>query len=648
LQKGFNILALGEPGIGRSTLMLNAMREHAKRQPSVLNDLIVLHQFGATGNPVFLTLAAGDGAALKQAMDGFVRKLTKAIANLLDEKVEEALLVPVKTMIEVALAEIQKQLVVIASTPVLVNHFKALKSELLDYLNAWQPSASADGDAHLEVMLNEAFIGRYRVNVLVSHAENATSPALVDYDPSLQSLFGGIESAGDSSSTPEFMRLRAGNLLKADGGVLLLNLRDILSDEQNGPQILEKLHRFCRNGNLLIEDLSGAGQGASVVNAQAPIPVQVKLVLVATREDYYEMLEDKADFFSFFAIKVEFAEAVNATQAHYDAFALFVANKCADLDGLHFSAAAVTGLLQAMHRLEEDQTRLSTELALLEKLIVESAAVATLDKSPLVELNHVKAAITRRYKRHGYIEGHMRESIVDQELMINVDGQAVGQINGLTHIDLADASFGSPVRISANCYAGSRGVLNIAREVTMSGPTHDKGVMIMQSWLQQHFGEFNPLNFTASLVFEQEYSGVDGDSASCAELFALMSALTRLPINQSIAVTGALNQHGEVLPVGGINDKIEGYYRVCKDIGLTGKQGVLIPKKNQRHLVLSDEIIQAVEKGDFYIATMARVEEGLMYLMQDFMESINQHAAARLQQFKAIIESNRPVETFKK
>lgn len=648
LQKGFNILALGEPGTGRSTLMLNAMRAGSKQQEKPLTDLIVLHQFDAKGNPVFLKLPVGDGAAFKQAMDGFVRKITKKTTNLLDDKVEEAAITQLKALVESALADIEKNLTIIASTPVLTKHLTTLKTELLDYLTAWQPSTGGDGDAHLEVLLNEAFIGRYRVNVLVSHTQNSTAPALVDYDPSLQSLFGGIEGASESSSTPEFMRLRAGNLLKADGGVLLLNLRDLLSDEQNGSQILEKLHRFCRNGNLLIEDLSGAGQGASIVNAQAPIPVQVKLVLVTTREDYYEMLEEKADFFSFFPIKVEFAETIKANQTHYDAFAMFVATKSAQLNSLHFSADAVTGLLQAMHRLEEDQTRLSTELGLLEKLIVESAAVARLAGSAFVELSHVKAAIKRRYKRHSYIEGHIRESIVDQELMINVEGSAIGQINGLTHIDLADASFGSPVRISANCYAGSRGVLNIAREVTMSGPAHAKGVMIMQSWLQHHFSEFNPLNFTASLVFEQEYSGVDGDSASCAELFALMSALTQLPINQSIAVTGALNQHGEVLPVGGINEKIEGYYRVCKDIGLTGKQGVLIPQKNQRHLMLSDEVIQAVKDGQFHIAAMARVEEGLMYLMQDFMENINQHAAARLQRFKAIIESNRPVEVLKK
>jgi predicted ATP-dependent protease len=236
----------------------------------------------------------------------------------------------------------------------------------------------------------------------------------------------------------------------------------------------------------------------------------------------------------------------------------------------------------------------------------------------------------------------MRDSIVDNELMITVQGEAIGQINGLTHIDLADASFGSPVRISANCYAGSKGILTIDREVAMSGPTHDKGVMILQSWLHSNFAQFNPLNMTASLVFEQEYNGVDGDSASCAELFALLSSLSKLPIKQGIAVTGALNQHGEVLPVGGLNEKIEGYFRVCKDIGLDGQQGVLMPKRNMRHLMLSDEIINAVKNGQFHIATMNNVSEGVSHLTGHTLQEINHLVEGTLGEFKLTLEMNLP------
>jgi predicted ATP-dependent protease len=277
--------------------------------------------------------------------------------------------------------------------------------------------------------------------------------------------------------------------------------------------------------------------------------------------------------------------------------------------------------------------------------MLESAAAASLREAKLVDVEDVKAAISRRYARHGYIEGHMRDSIVDNELMITVQGEAIGQINGLTHIDLADASFGSPIRISANCYAGRRDVLTIDREVLMSGPTHDKGVMILQSWLHTNFAKLNPLNMTASLVFEQEYNGVDGDSASCAELFVLLSALSKLPIKQGIAVTGALNQHGEVLPVGGLNEKIEGYFRVCKDIGLDGTQGVLIPGRNVRHLILADEVVEAVAQGQFHINTMNNVAEGILLLTGHTLEAVSVLATETLASFKLVLEQNLPKTT---
>ena len=641
-QAGFNVLALGEPGPGRTTLMLSAMHEAAAKR-SALSDLIALYQFDSNTNPLFLKLPAGVGLQLKQALDQFVRQLAKELANLLEAKVKDNSPALILAFLAAQLSTIKKAVPHVEADQQLVRYVELLHKDVLDYLEAWQPSASGDGDNNLEALLSESFFGRYRVNLLVEHTVDQPAPVIYDNDPSLQSLFGGIESAGESSTTPDFMRLRAGNLLRADGGALLLHLRDILADEQNGPQLLEKLHRFLRNGTLQIEDLtSSSSQGSSFVSAQDAIPVSVKLVLVATREDYYELIDEKYDFFSYFPIKIEFAEKVKANAENYAAYAAFIAQKCRQFNCSHFKADAVAALLQAMHRLEEDQTRISTQFAVLEKLMLESAAAAGLRASRLVELEDVKAAINRKYARHSYIEAHMRDSIVDNELMINVSGEAVGQINGLTHIDLADASFGSPVRISANCYAGRLDVLTIDREVLMSGPTHDKGVMILQSWLHSNFAQFNPLNLTASLVFEQEYNGVDGDSASCAELFALLSALSELPIQQGIAVTGALNQQGEVLPVGGLNEKIEGYFRVCKDIGLDGKQGVLIPGRNRRHLMLSDEVVEAVANKEFHIATMDNVSEGIAHITGHSLQDLNRLAEARLVDFKKILEANLP------
>jgi predicted ATP-dependent protease len=639
---GFNLLALGEPGSGRTTLMLNMMHEAAAKSP-VVSDLVALYQFDANGKPMFLKLPAGAGMQLKQAMDNFVRVFAKDLPTLLDAKTQQNSMTPLQIFLEGQLAAVKASLTLIGADKIPAHYFTALQQDILDTLDAWQPTPGAEGESNIEALMNESFFGRYRTNLLVEHHAGQHAPVLYDNDPSLQSLFGGIESASEASNIPDFMRLRAGNLLRADAGTLLLHLRDILADEQNGAHILEKLHRFLRNGTLQIEDLtSSSSQGSSLINAQAAIPVSVKIVLIATREDYYELLGITPDFFDYFPIKIEFADQVKANAEHYAAYASFVAYKCQHHHCRHFTAEALAGLLQAMHRLIEDQTRLSTKFGVLEKLLLESSVAAEQRGAPLVGIEDVKSAIQRKYARHSYIESHMRDSIVDKELIISVYGESIGQINGLTHIDLSEASFGSPVRISANCYAGSRGVLTIDREVRMSGPTHDKGVMILQSWLHSNFAQLNPLNLTASLVFEQEYNGVDGDSASCAELFALLSSLAQLPIKQGIAVTGALNQHGEVLPIGGLNEKIEGYFRVCKEIGLDGKQGVLIPERNMRHLMLSDEVIQAVTDGRFHIATMNNVADGIQHLTGRSLQELNGLAELMLRGFKQTLEANLP------
>ena len=274
----------------------------------------------------------------------------------------------------------------------------------------------------------------------------------------------------------------------------------------------------------------------------------------------------------------------------------------------------MASLLHDMQREMDDQRRQSAMFGRLEAWLLESAAECALRGGKLVSVEDVSAAKSARNARHSYPEQRLHEAIVEGEILIRIAGREIGQINGLTQIDLGDYRFGSPVRISARAYAGDEGVINVDREVEMSGPNHDKGVFILQNWLAATFTGITPLCLTASLVFEQEYHGVEGDSASCAELFALISALSGLPLPQGMAVTGALNQHGEVLPIGGINEKIEGYFRVCQRIGLDGQQGVVIPSRNRSHLLLDREVVAAVEAGEFGIHTIADVHEGLEML----------------------------------
>ena len=651
-QSGFNLLVLGVQGSGRTSLMQSAMREVAMQATSVSNesplqDLVAVYHFERAQQATLIKLPCGLGTKLRAEMDQFSRLLMLEMPKFVELDKLQTPKADAEAWLTKAVADLEKTFE--AHLSAFNQYFQLFKHETLAYLSAWQMS-NTDGESSLDNLINEAFFARFRVNVLVDHSssmvQGMSRPVIYDNDPSGASLFGAVDSTADASSNPEFSRLRAGNLHKADGGMLMLHLRDLLSDETNGAQIIEKLHRFLRNGNLQIEDSSGVGQSAACALSNTAIPLQVKLVLIATREDFYDCLDQNPDFFDYFPIKVEFAERISASPENYAAVAGFIAQKCEQHQCAHFSKEAVAALIGALMRLEEDQTRLSTNFAFLERLILESAAFA--GGAPLVDAEYVHAALQEKSMRNQYFEAQIRDSIIDNELLIQVQGEVVGQVNGLTHIELGDASFGSPIRITARCYPGAKGLINIDREVNMSGPNHDKGIFILQNWLSASFSHLAPLSLNASLVFEQEYNGVEGDSASCAELFALLSALANLPINQGIAVTGALNQFGEVMPIGGVNEKIEGYFRVCLALGLNGRQGVIIPKRNQRHLLLDQAVVDAVQAGQFHIITINHVLEGIEYLTgiaagtPEIADSVMGHANTTLASYRKTLESNQP------
>jgi predicted ATP-dependent protease len=421
----------------------------------------------------------------------------------------------------------------------------------------------------------------------------------------------------------DFARIRAGSLLKAHGGFLLLHLRDLLTDEL----VWEKLRRFLRSGRVQIEE-PGAGMMPMAAISLEPeaVDADVKIVLIGSVEQYYALQEGDPEFARRFRVKVDFAESIAANAETRNGTAVFVAHTCRNLGLPHFSVAAVIRLLEDAHREVDDQTRQSAIFARTEALVAESAALyrdrtASLSSSrnpgsvsSLVQAADVEQALAAGRLRHDYPEQRLRESIAEGDRLISLQGEYIGQLNGLTQIDLGDWRFGLPVRVTARTHAGSEGVMDIEREVEMSGPIHDKGVLILQSYLTALFAHIAPLALNASIVFEQEYQGVEGDSASCAELFAVLSSLSKLPLKQGIAVTGAVNQHGEVLPVGGINEKIEGWFRTCEAAGLNGHQGVLIPHRNRRHLMLEQRVLDAVDNNLFHIYTAVHVGDGLELL----------------------------------
>lgn len=539
-------------------------------------------------------------------------ELTQPLERALEAGVTALRLQAVKPLLERELQAIRQGLKKqIKDTRKLGAWLEQVAVDLLEHLQLFESGAPEDEPERKEALAQ--VLARYRVNLVVDNAGAHGAPVIIENNPLFRALFGSIEYQSDNDVlVTDFSRIRAGSLLKAHGGFLMLQMRDLLADEL----VWEKLRRFLRNGRLQIEE------PATVYSAQAStslepeaVDVDVKLVLVGSDEHYYALQEGDPEFARHFRAKVDFADSFLASDATRRASGVFVAHVCARLGLPHFSAGAVARLIEDSHRQAEDQARQCAAFSRTEALVVESAAVAQARGARGVEAEDVASALQAQRHRHDYLEQRLRETIADGERIIALSGQRVGQLNGLTVIDLGDYRFGQPMKVTVRTVAGTEGLLNIEREVELSGPIHDKAVLILQSYLSALFGHIAPLALNASIVFEQEYHGVEGDSASCAELYALLSSLSGLPLPQGIAVTGAISPYGEVLPIGGVNEKIEGFFAVCRDAGLDGQQGVLIPARNRRHLMLSREVCAAVEQGLFQIHSVSHVSEGAELLL---------------------------------
>jgi predicted ATP-dependent protease len=547
---------------------------------------------------------------LREEISRFLEKM-RPMEQLMKESFATLRCQWVKTLLDHEMQEIRSQMKKQIKDAIKISaYLEQVTQDILDNIDLFQV-AEADDEIRQEEL--GMLLSRYHVNLVVDNDGLVGAPVIVEDNPLFRSLFGSIEYQSDNDVlVTDFSRIRAGSLLKAHGGFLLLHLRDLLVDGL----VWEKLRRLLRSGKLQIEEPGTAYAPIAAVSLEPEaVDVEVKIILIGSRDQYYELQEEDPEFARRFRVKVDFAERFIASQESRRSFAIFVAHSCQTLGLPHFSSAAVARLIENTHREVDDQARQSAIFAHSEALLIESAALCRARAAHQVDVVDVDAALAAGERRHDYPAQCLREAISDGEVLIAMHGEKVGQLNGLTVIDLGDCRIGYPVRLTARTFAGSDGLLNIEREVEMSGPIHDKGVFILQHYLSALFAHLAPLALNASLVFEQEYHGVEGDSASCAELYVLLSSLSGLPLKQGTAVTGAVNQHGEVLPVGGINEKIEGYFRVCETAGLDGTQGVLIPSRNRRHLMLEHRVIAAVEQGLFHIHSVEHVSSGMELLM---------------------------------
>ena len=407
--------------------------------------------------------------------------------------------------------------------------------------------------------------------------------------------------------------LKPGAVHLANGGFLVLNARDVLM----APGAWEGLKRSIRNREVRLED-PAEQTGLFIPQGLRPEPVPLDLkVIVTGDESIYRMLTsaDNEDFWDLFKVKAEFDYRVDLNEENMMAYCAFICRTCEEEDLLPFETGGAARVLEFGARQVSDQTKLSTRFGQIKDLLIEADYWARKDDAQTVHDYHVEQAVNQKIYRLNLMEERLREMVADGSLLLDVTGEQVGQINGLAVYDLGDFSFGRPTRITAQTFAGREGFINIEREAAMSGRTHDKGVLILSGYLGANFGHDRPLTLSASLCFEQSYDGVDGDSASSTEIYAIASSLSGLPLRQDIAVTGSVNQRGEIQPIGGVNQKVEGMFDVCRTTtGLSGGQGVIIPHQKVKNLMLRNDVVEAIREGKFHIYAVKTVDEGLEIL----------------------------------
>jgi predicted ATP-dependent protease len=496
--------------------------------------------------------------------------------------------------------------------PPVIQHLDALQSDLVAHLDEFRSTEAEREDQPPLPFVTERAYDRYRANVLVTHDPSNGAPVVFEPNPTYYNLLGRVDyRASIGAMVTDFRLIRAGALHRANGGYLVLQARDVLLS----PFAWDALKRALRECELRIENLGEHLSAFPTASLKpAPVPLHVKVILIGDLLTYTLLHQLDPDFTRLFKIKAQFGPDMPRAPETMRAYAAFISGQVHSRGLLPFGANAVARVIEHGARLAEHQDRLATRFEAISDLLVESDHEARWAAAEQVQASHVEKALAKQHHRLNLFEEQLQREIAEGTIGIETHSQVIGQVNGLSVFDLGDYAFARPVRITARVGMGEEGVVDIQRAAKLSGPTHSKGVLTLSGYLLEEYAQDTPLAVSARLTFEQTYGEVEGDSASSAELYALLSALAGVPIRQGIAVTGSVNQHGEIQAVGGVTPKIEGFFAVCKAQGLDGNQGVIIPAANIRHLMLKPEVVEAVAAGEFHVWAVCRVSEGIELL----------------------------------
>ncbi|MFB9885682.1 Lon protease family protein [Balneatrix alpica] len=490
--------------------------------------------------------------------------------------------------------------------------------EVLDYFNHLGKDLVrtvidelVDQETRDEPAKREALLSLYSPNLVVSRDATAGTPVVYEPHPTYQNLFGRIEYQHDQGAlTTDYQQICAGALHAANGGYLILDADKVLSD-----YVWDALKRALKRRELKIESpYAELGLVSTITLTPETIPLQVKVVLIGSRDIYYALQSYDPDFSEMFRVLVDFEDYIERNHDTMMAMARLLRDRTDKESYLPLSRDGVARLITHSARLAEHQQHLTASIGEMFELLAESDYMARMQQATSISAEHVRRALRAKQERTGRVSEEVIKQILDGTVLLDTSGKAVGKINGLTVMSIGDSSFGTPARISVTAYPGSKGIVDIEREVDLGQSIHSKGVMILSGYLGNKYAQEHPLAVCAHIAMEQSYGYIDGDSASLAELCCLVSALLQEPLKQSLAITGSVNQHGEVQPIGGVNEKIEGFFQVCRARGLNGEQGVIIPDTNVCNLVLDEEVIEAVEAGQFHIYAVSSVDQALEIL----------------------------------
>ena len=521
-----------------------------------------------------------------------------------------------KLMDEYALSTVKKRLDPIRkefkANQAIVAHLNSAQEHMVENFNVFIPADKTEQQAEGQTPRNaDASFQQYKVNVLVDNESTKGAPVIFETNPTYYNVFGRIEKrAFMGTVNTDFTMVQAGSMLAANGGFLIIEIDSVMMN----PYVWEALKRTLRTKCLQIEDIpEETGFGTTSLKPE-PIPLEVKVILLGSYEIFEIIQNEDPRFNKIFKVRADFDSEVDRTPRTIQLYARFIARVCHEEKLLPFTPKGIAAIVEYGEKYVSDKHKLSIRFGPILGILKEADYWARKGNARQVTDKYVVKAFNDYRFRHNLYEQKMHESYLDNSIMIDVSGGVIGQVNALAVYQIGEFSFGRPARITAETYMGKQGVVNIEREAELSGSTHDKGVLILSGYLGRTFAQHYPLSLSISITFEQSYYGIDGDSASSTELYAILSSLADMPIKQGIAVTGSVNQKGKIQAIGDVNQKVEGFFEVCKEKGMNGQQGVMIPAANTRNLMLKREVIDAVKQKKFHIYQVSTVEEGIEIL----------------------------------